>query len=52
MGWSVDEVRRKREALEKEDASKKAAAAAKASTNTKAATAWMRLRRMPTAGQN
>lgn len=37
MGWSVDEVRRKREALEKEDASKKAAAAAKASTNTKAA---------------
>ena len=32
MGWSVDEVRRKREALEKEDASKKAAAAAKAST--------------------
>ena len=39
MGWSVDEVRRKREALEKEDASKKAAAAAKASTNTKAASA-------------
>ena len=37
MGWSVDEVRRRREALEKEDASKKAAAAAKASTNTKAA---------------
>lgn len=37
MGWSVDEVRRKREALEKEDASKKAAAAAKASTNTKSA---------------
>ena len=37
MGWSVDEVRRKREALEKEDASKKAAAAAKTSTNTKAA---------------
>lgn len=32
MGWSVDEVRRRREALEKEDASKKAAAAAKAST--------------------
>ena len=37
MGWSVDEVRRRREALEKEDAKKKAAAAAKASTNTKAA---------------
>lgn len=37
MGWSIDEVRRRREALEKEDAKKKAAAAAKASTNTKAA---------------
>lgn len=35
MGWSVDEVRRKREALEKEDASKKAAAAAKAGTSAK-----------------